>query len=59
MNKPENEVIRVFLSKNDKAQCTDIISGVANITALKAKLGKWEKCIYYILMSVIVFFISA
>lgn len=56
MNKPENEVIRVFLSKNDKAQCTDIISGVANITALKAKLGKWEKCIYYILMSVIVFF---
>lgn len=31
-----------------------IISGVANIIALKAKLGKWKKCIYYILMSVIV-----
>lgn len=35
MNKPENEVIRDVLSKNDKAQCTGIISGVANIMALK------------------------
>lgn len=31
-----------------------IVSGVANITALKARLGKWKKCTHYTLMSVIV-----